>query len=335
MKKVFSLLFVVLLLCTPAFASAKTRYREDERNAVDREANFRLDADRNMRNAVNQLDNDRVEQLHIPILLNVSPETIYNSWGDPRGVDGERKHEGNDILAPRGAFIVSPTKAVVGATGFGAIGGIYVYTFNPGGERYYYAHLDKMAKGLEPGDVLEPGDFIGYVGTTGNAYGGVPHLHFGIYKRGAINPYPRLTQEFSLEQQMKYLAQIFDSEENPNALATQLVYTRRSLFKEVESQGIEIPDAVQNIFNGERHIATLFTRDLDVGDEGTDVLLLQRLLNTKGFIVSATGAGSPSNETTYYGSATRDAVSSFQKAYGVEPAVGYFGPLTREKLSEI
>jgi murein DD-endopeptidase MepM/ murein hydrolase activator NlpD len=35
---------------------------------------------------------------------------------------------------------------------------------------------------------------LGYVGTTGNAQGTPPHLHFGVYTMtGAINPLPLLT----------------------------------------------------------------------------------------------------------------------------------------------
>jgi murein DD-endopeptidase MepM/ murein hydrolase activator NlpD len=35
---------------------------------------------------------------------------------------------------------------------------------------------------------------LGYVGTTGNAQGTPPHLHFGVYTfNGAINPLPLLT----------------------------------------------------------------------------------------------------------------------------------------------
>jgi murein DD-endopeptidase MepM/ murein hydrolase activator NlpD len=34
---------------------------------------------------------------------------------------------------------------------------------------------------------------LGYVGTTGNAQGTPPHLHYGVYDTGgAINPYPLL-----------------------------------------------------------------------------------------------------------------------------------------------
>jgi len=73
-------------------------------------------------------------------------------------------------------------------------GGITIYQFDPGKSyAYYYAHLDRYADGLSEGAEIHRGQVIGYVGTTGNARGGPPHLHYGIYRRsGAENPYPRL-----------------------------------------------------------------------------------------------------------------------------------------------
>ncbi|OHA79192.1 MAG: hypothetical protein A2658_02435 [Candidatus Yonathbacteria bacterium RIFCSPHIGHO2_01_FULL_44_19] len=60
---------------------------------------------------------------------------------------------------------------------------------------------------------------------------------------------------------------------------------------------------------------------------------LQQLLNTDiATRISATGAGSPGNETTYFGAATRAAVIKYQKKYNISPASGYVGPLTRGKL---
>ena len=71
--------------------------------------------------------------------------------------------------------------------------------------------------------------------------------------------------------------------------------------------------------------------DLEFGMRREEVRVLQKLLNTKGFTIVASGGGSPGNETIYFGPATRAALIRFQKAHGV-PATGYFGPKTRATL---
>ena len=71
------------------------------------------------------------------------------------------------------------------------------------------------------------------------------------------------------------------------------------------------------------------TRDLTIGSVGEDVRSLQKLLNSLGYIVSETGPGSPGEESTYFGEKTRQALIRYQQANGIEPASGYFGPITR------
>jgi len=73
-----------------------------------------------------------------------------------------------------------------------------------------------------------------------------------------------------------------------------------------------------------------FTRDLELGMKGDDVKALQIYLNTHGYIVSTTGAGSIGNETNYFGSLTKQALSKFQKDHNIYPTAGYFGPITRK-----
>lgn len=76
--------------------------------------------------------------------------------------------------------------------GTNRLGGQTVWILGPGLERHYYAHLNHYGAFRE-GDRVETGDIIGYTGNTGNARGAPPHLHYGIYARGAaLNPYPRL-----------------------------------------------------------------------------------------------------------------------------------------------
>jgi peptidoglycan hydrolase-like protein with peptidoglycan-binding domain len=56
---------------------------------------------------------------------------------------------------------------------------------------------------------------------------------------------------------------------------------------------------------------------------------LQRFLNTNGFPVALSGPGSLNNETESFGTLTRQALIRFQRANGISPAVGIFGPITR------
>lgn len=79
----------------------------------------------------------------------------------------------------------------------------------------------------------------------------------------------------------------------------------------------------------------VLTRNLYNSISGQDVLILQKFLNTNGFIVSAVGAGSINNETTYFGNATQSAVIRFQIAHNISPAVGYVGPITRSILTSL
>ncbi|MDD4761428.1 MAG: peptidoglycan-binding domain-containing protein [Candidatus Pacebacteria bacterium] len=82
-------------------------------------------------------------------------------------------------------------------------------------------------------------------------------------------------------------------------------------------------------------VACSFTRSLTVGSTGADVKCLQQYLNASGFTIATTGAGSPGNESTYFGSLTKAAVAKWQAAKGVSPAVGYFGTISRAKYTEI
>ena len=93
-------------------------------------------------------------------------------------------------------------------------------------------------------------------------------------------------------------------------------------------------DNVKAALNGQATSGTgasvsAFVRNLEFGMSGADVKGLQVYLNTHGYVVASSGPGSPGNETTKFGGATRAALIKFQKANGITPAVGYFGPKTR------
>lgn len=79
--------------------------------------------------------------------------------------------------------------------------------------------------------------------------------------------------------------------------------------------------------------ASLFTRNLDSGATGNDVKALQMFLNTHGYTIASSGPGSSGNETSTFGSLTKLALVKYQKAKGITPSVGYFGPKTRASVS--
>lgn len=110
----------------------------------------------------------------------------FNDWGFPRG--GSRFHEGNDLFAEIGAPVRAPVSGTVELIE-GTVGGLQFNLYGDDGIKYLGSHLDAPG---ETGEV-SAGDIVGYVGTSGNARGTSPHLHFGMYRDGAaINPYPSL-----------------------------------------------------------------------------------------------------------------------------------------------
>lgn len=166
----------------------------------------RLSSD--LRRKINKLDDDPAENLPIPVALGVALRNLYPNFGDDRD-GGSRSHEGLDIIAPRGFYVASPTEAVVTRTGKGESAGVYVYAMGPGGETFAYMHLDRIADGVKLGAELKPGDLIGYVGNTGNAEGGAPHLHFEIREgREAQDPFPRITREFTSAERIRTLTDV-------------------------------------------------------------------------------------------------------------------------------
>src|SRR3989338_4538476 len=79
-----------------------------------------------------------------------------------------------------------------------------------------------------------------------------------------------------------------------------------------------------------------FTRNLTVGSTGAEVMEVQKLLNSiDGTQVATAGAGSPGNETSYFGGKTKAAVSKFQQKYGITPTAGYWVPISRAKANSL
>jgi len=136
---------------------------------------------------------DPPSRIKMPV-EDVAKRKIADTWHAPRS--GGRMHEGQDIFAPKGTKILSATNGYVYKIGENNLGGQTVSVISSGGRIYYYAHLDEYAPGLKVGDPVTTRTLLGFVGTTGNAQGTPPHLHFGVYTFGfgdAINPLPLIT----------------------------------------------------------------------------------------------------------------------------------------------
>jgi len=143
------------------------------------------------------------ESPSLPLLIpvvGIKASQLTDSYTDARS--NGRIHDGIDIMAPRGTKVITADDGTVVKLFYSNQGGLTVYVFDPT-ERfiYYYAHLDSYAPGLVEGKQLRRGDPIGLVGSSGNAYEAVPHLHFEVsvlgpeklwWKSTAINPYPLL-----------------------------------------------------------------------------------------------------------------------------------------------
>ena len=112
---------------------------------------------------------------------------IGSVWGDDRDA-GTRKHEGIDIFAKKGSYILAVEDGLISRVSDGGIGGKVIW-FSPTAHRFsvYYAHLDTQL--VQNGQRVKRGDILGTVGNTGNAKFTPAHLHFGIYSNfGAIDP---------------------------------------------------------------------------------------------------------------------------------------------------
>jgi hypothetical protein len=276
-----------------------------------------------VREAIEDLDEDEVEKLPLPVLFGVALSDLFPNFGDPRD-GGTRQHEGLDILAPKGTPVVSPTEAVVTHVGNGSSSGNYVTTANPGDESFVYMHLDEVAD-LKVGDELKIGDLIGFVGNTGNAAGGSTHLHFEIREdREPEDPFKRLTKEFSLEEKMDFLKDILKDVDDAEDLADSLVQEYLGVFLQARALDIPLPSSIEEALPASVAATPsgLPIRDLMIGSTGTDVLALQSVLIAQGYLVIDT-------PTEYFGSLTQAALASYQRAHGVVPASGYYGPATR------
>jgi len=121
---------------------------------------------------------------------------LADSFDESRGRG--RRHRALDIIAPRHTPVRAVDDGTLSRLSRSALGGLSLYQLDAQGRYgYYYAHLERYAPGVREGQRVARGDVVAYVGSSGNAAGRAPHLHFAIHRldggRGwtgdRLNPY--------------------------------------------------------------------------------------------------------------------------------------------------
>ncbi len=114
---------------------------------------------------------------------------ISSEYGLARYINGsfDGYHGGIDIAAPQDTPIIAPNNAMVEFAGFLALSGNTIVLDFGGGLKAYMFHLNTL--NCAAGELVEKGQHIGGIGTTGYSTGN--HLHYQLQiDRYAINPWP-------------------------------------------------------------------------------------------------------------------------------------------------
>jgi murein DD-endopeptidase MepM/ murein hydrolase activator NlpD len=104
-----------------------------------------------------------------------------DSFGGPRPAVPGGWHHGEDIFAAEGTPLLAVADGTLHTIGFNRLGGYRLWLRDSFGNEFYYAHLSAFSPLAVEGRNVQAGDVIGFVGDTGDAEGGSPHLHFEIH----------------------------------------------------------------------------------------------------------------------------------------------------------
>ena len=178
---------------TVASAEQDAAERERERQRLEAERKARAEAERLARVQRERAVAADASSAVPPAAVNGrvcpvgSPNGFIDSWGFPRS--GGRSHKGIDMFAAYGTAQFAVADGVVD-TGSNRLGGLTIWLTDDSGNRYYYAHLASIE--VADGARVQAGQVIGTTGTSGNAAGTPPHLHWQYHPGGgeAVNPYP-------------------------------------------------------------------------------------------------------------------------------------------------
>jgi peptidoglycan LD-endopeptidase LytH len=119
---------------------------------------------------------------------------VLDNFGDCRGTNCSRRHEGLDIMGSRGQAVYAVAAGVLTKryTNTGTAGWGWTLYDAATATTYKYFHLTENPAGRSLGSRVEVGDVIGYVGDSGTTAGNY-HLHFEVRPNDvAVDPLPVL-----------------------------------------------------------------------------------------------------------------------------------------------
>jgi hypothetical protein len=152
------------------------------------------------------------------ITFPVEGRTSYsNDFGAPRS--GGRTHQGNDIMGSKMQHELAAVDGVITSQKFtnSGLSGNFMQLTGDDGWKFWYIHLNNdtpgtddgvnnpqyiVPDGITVGTRVHAGQFIAYMGDSGDAEGTSPHLHFEMHEPDGtvVNPYPNLR----LSQGLRY-----------------------------------------------------------------------------------------------------------------------------------
>ena len=153
-----------------------------------------------------QADEPEWRRIHFPVGSAVS---FSDDYGDPRS--GGRTHEGNDLMGPKMAKLLSTVdgRVTFARVDAGGLSGNMLTIRDDEGWTYRYIHVNNdtpgtddglnpidaiFAPGIAVGVTVKAGQHVAYLGDSGNAEGTAPHLHFEIRRPDGspVNPWTSL-----------------------------------------------------------------------------------------------------------------------------------------------
>jgi hypothetical protein len=149
------------------------------------------------------------EHIVFPVVGKVQ---YIDDFGAPRG---NGRHQGNDLISAKRSPAVAAESGKVKYWTTSGAAGCMLYLYGDSGTTYYYIHLNNdltprndnrgkcvrgVAYAVKNGAKVAAGQQIAYVGDSGDANGGSPHLHFELHPNGgrAVSPYPWLQKAYKL-----------------------------------------------------------------------------------------------------------------------------------------